>query len=117
MAVQQAGYDRPWKMVIYMDEMSTWLWERRARCFCPKNYKQKFSQKRNQGSITIIGALMSTGHFYAELHDTTNTGNVLGFFQELFKWRPQEVMGATVIIDNHVCYHANLVVDFLQDDL
>ena len=74
------------KEIIYIDETSTNLWEKRAKLWQPKDKSlpMVIQKTRDMGSnVTIIGGIsLKMEKMFFQLVNTTNKENVENFFKK-----------------------------------
>ena len=106
---------REGKEVIYADETSTNLWEKRLRTWYSPDDPIAFQLPGNRGkSITVIGALSSvkTKPLYWTICSNTDTDSVIQFMIGLTKrYRSRELV---IVLDNHPAHRSNKFTAFAE---
>jgi hypothetical protein len=90
--------------IIYIDECSTHLWEKKNKVWVPRagNVNIKLPTSRKE-SVTVIGAISSkSDKLYYCFCNSTNRHDVLFFFEGLNSEKSElKLQGKVVVLDNH----------------
>ena len=98
-------YMRTNKMIIYIDQTSTHLWEKLGKFYMPVDDPIDLRFKSSRGSsVTVMGAISSKwteGEF--KICEKTNGANVLEFFRQLLP--KMDANNTVIVLDNHRAHH------------
>lgn len=98
------------KMIIYIDETSTHLWEKVHKLWMPADDRLSVRFKSVRGkSITIIGAISAEWNdLVYKIEPKTNTQSVKRFFLKMFK-QIDHPLRTVVVLDNHTAHTSKYI--------
>ena len=109
MNYMQAGRD-----MIYLDETSTHMWEKRSRVWMPKDNPIYLRLKRDRGhSRTVIGAIcLKLPNMKYMVCDKTNGVNFREFLLNLSK--EVDPKNCVIVLDNHAAHRSETSVEYAE---
>jgi len=104
------------KDIVFIDESSTDLWDKRGKIWQPKDsiLPMVIQKSRDRGkSITIIGGIsLQLKGMYFHLAETTNKETVENFFKKFHN--KVDLSDKVIVMDNHAAHLSQEVQDFLD---
>ncbi len=103
--------------IIYIDECSTHLWEKKNRVWVPRmnNVNIKLPTSRKE-SVTVIGAISShNDKLYYCFCKSSNRNDILFFFEGLNSEKSDlRLKGKVVVLDNHSSHITLEIREYIQ---
>jgi transposase len=114
--VQLVEYLRAGKEVVFIDETSVCVWDRRIRTWMYRDDPLPFELPQDRGhSVTVVGAISTKkpGLVY-KLSDSTNKDAVERLVRKVLK-RSEDTEEMVVVWDNHSAHRSKNVKELLAD--